>query len=566
MDSLTLELPYNYVLFKTSVTDANCNQNNGSILLEAEGSNLPLFYSLDNIHFQGSPQFNNLTPGLYNAYVKDNGGCMGQSGFTIGSGCMTITPTATPSTCGFGNGIIEVQASGGMPSYQYSLDGVQYTTNNRFTNLTAKSYTVYVKDASGKTVNTAVTVSNIAGPVLSGVDVTGTDCNSNTGSATIIAQGGTAPFQYVLNAVTFQSTPVFSSLPQGSYKFTVRDANACFDSYTAIIPVNSNLSVDAGMDQTICEGSSVTITATSNGNSFSWLPAGGLNNNTTLSPVASPTVTTSYVVTASVGVCKATDTITIHVNPAPVANAGKDTTICPQLQLVLNGSGGDFYSWSPSTYLSHTASANPVMSGAPAGTYLYSLSVQDNKGCASLKPATVKISVTLPVINAGRDTVALTGTPIQLAATDPGNYGFIKYQWSPAMGLNTANVPNPVVTTDHDVNYNVTAQAQNGCVASDDITIKVFKRIDIYVPTAFTPNGDGHNDILRAIPAGIKEFKYFHIYNRWGQLVFQTTNASKGWDGKLNSVLQTGVFVWIAEGMDYNGHVIKRKGTTVVIL
>lgn len=565
VDSLTVELPSNQVGFTMTVTDANCNQNNGSILISGSGTNLPLSYRITNTSFQSSPQFDNLPPGLYNAYVKDNGGCTSQSGFIIGSGCMTITPTITPSTCGFGNGIIEVQASGGVPSYQYSLDGVQYTTNNRFTNLTAKNYTVYVKDASGKIVSKPVTVSNIAGPVLSRVDVTGTDCNNNTGSATIISQGGTAPFQYVLNAVSFQPAPVFSSLPQGDYKFTVRDANGCFDSYTATIPVNSNLSIDAGKDLAVCEGSAVTIAAASNGNSFSWLPAGGLNSNSTLSPVASPTISTSYVVTASLGVCQATDTVTINVNPAPVANAGKDTTICPQLQLVLNGSGGNSYSWSPSTYLSQTSSANPVMSGAPVGSYVYSLSVQDNKGCTSLKPATVKVSVALPVINAGRDTVALSGSFVQLLATDSGNYGFVQYQWSPATGLSNANVANPVAITDHDVTYKVTAQTQNGCVASDEVSIKVFKGIEIYVPTAFTPNGDGHNDILRAIPIGIREFRYFNVYNRWGQLVFRTVNASTGWDGKLNSVLQTGVFVWVAEGIDYSGHAIKRKGTTVVI-
>jgi gliding motility-associated-like protein len=231
------------------------------------------------------------------------------------------------------------------------------------------------------------------------------------------------------------------------------------------------------------------------------------------------------------------------VNPAPVPNAGRDTTICPEQQLTLFGSGGSVYSWSPSSYLSNTSSPNPIMSGAPVGSYVYSLSVKDNNGCSSLKPASIKVSVVSPVVYAGRDTIVLSNTPVQLKANDPGNYGFVKYNWSPGAGLNNASISNPIAITNQDITYTVTAKTQNGCTASDNITVKVFNGIEIYVPTAFTPNGDGHNDILKAIAVGIKEFKYFNIYNRWGQLVFRTTNASKGWDGKRSGILQTGVFV-----------------------
>lgn len=79
-------------------------------------------------------------------------------------------------------------------------------------------------------------------------------------------------------------------------------------------------------------------------------------------------------------------------------------------------------------------------------------------------------------------------------------------------------------------------------------------------------DGDGHNDRLKAIPMGIREFKYFTIYNRWGTLVFQTSDPSKDWDGTLNGQLQpTGVFVWMAAGVDYQGALIQRKGTTILI-
>ena len=484
----------------------------------------------------------------------------------MGNNCLSVNTTVTNTTCGFANGSIDVQASGGLEPYKYSLDGVQYTSNNKFTVLRAIGYKVYVKDATGIVTTTDVTITNTPGPVLSAVNVTGTDCTTSTGTATIVSTKGTAPFQYVLNAVTFQPGPVFTSLAQGSYKFSVFDANGCFDSYSATIPINSNLVMNAGKDLAICEGASVTIVATSNGNSYSWSPSDGLNNASIVSPTATPNTTTTYIVTATLGTCTTKDTVTVMVNPAPNPNAGKDTTICPQQQLALLGSGGNVYSWSPSAYLSNASYPTPVMSGAPIGNYVYSLSVKDSNGCNSLKPASIKISVVAPVVNAGRDTVVLSGTHVQLKAIDLGNFGFVSYNWSPGVGLNNTGIFNPIATTDRDITYTVISKMQNGCTAIDDITIKVFNGIEIYVPTAFTPNGDGHNDLLKAIPVGIKQFKFLNIYNRWGQLVFQTTNPLNGWDGKVNGILQTGVFVWIAEGINYNGNLITRKGSTVLIL
>jgi gliding motility-associated-like protein len=89
---------------------------------------------------------------------------------------------------------------------------------------------------------------------------------------------------------------------------------------------------------------------------------------------------------------------------------------------------------------------------------------------------------------------------------------------------------------------------------------------DIIVPSGFTPNNDGQNDVLRPLPFGIKEFKYFSVYNRYGQLVFKTNRAGEGWDGTIQGQPQpTGVFVYVAEGIDYLGNKIFRKGTSVLV-
>ncbi len=96
--------------------------------------------------------------------------------------------------------------------------------------------------------------------------------------------------------------------------------------------------------------------------------------------------------------------------------------------------------------------------------------------------------------------------------------------------------------------------------------VTVYKGPDIYVPSAFTPNNDGLNDILRAIPVGIKEFKYFKVFNRGGQVVFATTEPSKGWDGRFKGFDQNvESFVWVAEGIDEGGNRILKKGTVTLI-
>jgi gliding motility-associated-like protein len=105
-----------------------------------------------------------------------------------------------------------------------------------------------------------------------------------------------------------------------------------------------------------------------------------------------------------------------------------------------------------------------------------------------------------------------------------------------------------------------------GCMDTDTIKVKVFEGPAIYVPNAFTPNKDSKNDVLKAIPIGLKEFKYFTIYNRYGQQVFTTTDAAIGWDGSFKGTEQrTGTFVWFAEGIDYKGTILQQKGTVILI-
>jgi gliding motility-associated-like protein len=146
------------------------------------------------------------------------------------------------------------------------------------------------------------------------------------------------------------------------------------------------------------------------------------------------------------------------------------------------------------------------------------------------------------------------------------NAGVTSYTWTPAAFLSDPTSATPKATLTADQRFIVSGTTPAGCQGSDDILVKVYKGPDIYVPSAFTPNNDGLNDLLRPIPVGIKDFKFFRVFNRWGQLVFATQDPQRGWDGKINGASQgTGTFVWMAEAIDYKGNLVTRKGVVSIV-
>ena len=147
--------------------------------------------------------------------------------------------------------------------------------------------------------------------------------------------------------------------------------------------------------------------------------------------------------------------------------------------------------------------------------------------------------------------------------------GGISYIWSPPTDINNIRIANPVVNPVQDTWYKVSVTGNNGCAAEDSILVKssiANANGNFYVPNAFTPNGDGVNDVFRPIPIGMKQINYFKVYDRWGQLMFSTTQQNAGWDGTFKGHPQDpAVFVWIAGGVDYQDKKITQKGTVTLI-
>jgi gliding motility-associated-like protein len=203
---------------------------------------------------------------------------------------------------------------------------------------------------------------------------------------------------------------------------------------------------------------------------------------------------------------------------------------------------------------------------ANPGNKTIQLTATASNGCRSL-PVSKSIFINAVHVFAGNDTIVLKESPFQLHAT-VSQAGTAPYtvSWQPFTGLDNSSIPNPGGMLEDDQVYLCKATTQEGCQAEDSVKVTVFKGSAVYVPTGFTPNGDGRNDVLRPYLAAIKELSFFSVYNRWGQLVFTTNQPGNGWDGTINGIQQpVGTYVWRLKAVDVVGNVYVRQGTTTLI-
>ena len=565
LSSLPIVVPVDCPLISAVASDETCGSKNGSISLSSSGGTAPYQYSIDGLTFNSNPGFASLPAGNYTITVKDAMGIANRTEVSIRNICPNVVATVTDGKCTANGGIITAQGNSGFPPYQYSIDGLNFQTSGVFSGLESGKYTITLIDSHALINTTSALVQNFPSPKISTL-VSTASCLNNDGQITINNSGGSSPFQYSVDGISFQSGNVFRNLSVGTYPTSIKDANGCTDSQNAVLALSNNLILQPNKQLEICEGNSGKLNIISNASSYSWSPQKSIDNASLQNPSVSPLQNTMYFVNASLGICSKEDSVMILVDGAPTAVVQPDTVLCYGQSVTLHGSGGLYYYWTPVTYLDNSSSSNPVVV-SPKSSISYSLKVVDSKGCSSLNPASVKVSVTPPSkLFAGNDTSIVMNQPFQLLAQDVNKSGFANYTWSPRDGLNNPFIANPITTLDHNTTYAVVASTPAGCIGTDEINVTVYKGPEIFVPNAFSPNGDGLNDILKPILVGIKEFKSFVVYNRYGEKVFYTSEKNRGWDGNLKGQQQKAdSFVWFAEGVDDKGNIITRKGSVLLL-
>ena len=280
--------------------------------------------------------------------------------------------------------------------------------------------------------------------------------------------------------------------------------------------------------------------------------------------MASPLNSTNYVLSVRSfgGGCLDTDTVVVLSS-----SVDKTMDVIGKLHFCVDNEDSAVFRVRPADsiqwYRNGTAiqGANDTLFKAPqSGTYYARL--WSNLGCViSTDPRNVKIDVPRKGITYPLE-YAVIDKPFPLQARPFG----AQVLWQPATYLSNPTSASTNFQGSTDQLYTIRLETIAGCVTVDTQQVKIVKSAEIYVPDAFTPNGDGLNDILRPVLMGIKQLKFFRVFNRWGQLVYETKTSRDGWDGRIKGVLQPhSVVVWVTEGVAVDGAVITRKGSAVLI-
>jgi gliding motility-associated-like protein len=206
---------------------------------------------------------------------------------------------------------------------------------------------------------------------------------------------------------------------------------------------------------------------------------------------------------------------------------------------------------------------NPVYSYPAPGTYPLKLTVS-NIQCPqtkSVKQVDVLIDAPAPATRYA-DVEAVMNFPEQLQARSIGN----TVLWNPTLNLDFATSYRPSFKGLASQLYYVQLKTRTGCLTVDTQFVKIKKKIQIYVPTAFTPDGNGNNEYLYPVLMGFQKLNYFRVYDRWGKMLFQSQTERPGWDGRINGVKQeTKTVVWMVEAVDVDGVTHRQQGTTILL-
>lgn len=253
--------------------------------------------------------------------------------------------------------------------------------------------------------------------------------------------------------------------------------------------------------------------------------------------------------------CKDTAVKQIRVDPLPQVTVTKDLLICKGDNTQLIANGGVRYQWTPKETLNNDSIYNPV--ATPDVNTVYTVSVTDTNTCR----ASAKITVTVqqPPVVALKDTTIIIGEVVRINAEAGAGFS---YHWAPPKGLSCVTCPNPKAQPLDSTLYTVTITDANNCFNTQrSMYIRVRAEYSVDVPKAFTPNGDNYNDVIYVRGWGIKQLHYFRIYNRWGQLVFESNDIKSGWDGYFRGQLQNmETYVYVVSALMFDDKTFTNRG------
>ena len=364
----------------------------------------------------------------------------------------------------------------------------------------------------------------------------------------------------------------FTPSQSGTYTVTGTGINGCLASASANVIVNASPVVSITGDKYLCPGSSLILKANTNGITNQWYFNGiAISGGDSPNIAANKEGVYSLVSTNSDGCSNkylVADTIQspiipnldFNINNSCVENVIKFTNLSSS-----NNSLPINWKWSFGDNSAESTLINPEYKYQKSGYYVVSLNAE-YAFCKTLNNSvSKKINIQEPTKGENYAIVFVEANrSVNLNARSIG----IDYKWIPGIGISDSTIANPIFNYSFDQLYKIQIIESSGCVVVDTLLVSIKKNLDevIFVPTAFSPNGDGQNDKLIPFFINMKKMVSFKVYGRWGQLVFQTQNQGEGWDGYINGVKQPlDTYFWICEIVDINDRIINKMGQTLLI-
>jgi gliding motility-associated-like protein len=436
-----------------------------------------------------------------------------------------------------GSGALTYSWSGGISN------GVNFTPSS------GNTYTVVGTDANGCTNTSSISIQVNPLPV---VTATASDNIICLGESLVLSGSGAVSYSW--SGGVINGTPISPSA-SSVYTVTGTDANGCTGTSSVSITVNPLPNVTAvALPDIICSGNSSTLTATG-ANQYSW--SGGVTNGVSFIPAATSTYTVTGVDmngcsnTATVGIT-VNNTLNVTISPAnPILCIGDD------IQLL--ASGASSYNWMPNTAISSTTIADPIVS--PTSTTTYTVTGSDAFGCTGSATITIEVIADPSVTVSKSGDIECGITSVQLSASGGNTFSW-EPSWlvtNPASAFTYTNITEPTTFT-------VTATI-GSCTVSDTIRVNVFNNDEaaIFIPNAFSPNGDGLNDCLTIRHKAKFSSYYFAIFNRWGQRVFEADVPEYCWDGQFqNEDAPFGSYYYFLRAETSCGKILKKGDISLI--
>jgi gliding motility-associated-like protein len=558
-NSFTVTQPLAPLTLSLTQQNVNCyGDSTGSINLTPAGGTTPYSYAWSgpNGYTATTEDLNNLPIGTYAVLVTDTNGCTASTQTTLSQplAALSLSEVHTNVSCFGGvNGSISISTAGGTAPYAYLWNNTQTTAT--VSGLPIGTYTVLVTDSLGCTATLSVTLTQPQAPLSVTSVVTDLIClNDPTGAIDVTVQGGTQGYTYSWS--NGPTTEDIDSLESGPYTLTVTDMLGCVLTTTievnnplnpmVVTPTQNNVSCHSYDDATLL----LTITGGQPVYDILWSTGDTVNYLDSLTPG-----TYSVLVTDAQG-CEEPLSFTV-TEPAPiVANFVPSTTFgCIPLDVTFtNVSTGPYTNstWDfGNTITQSTQNANTTLT--IPGCYSITLTVYNAIGCAD----TITMDSLVCVVPGPQASFSASSGVIDyftglLELTNTSLGSVISTFWTFGDGSPNSTVENPVhyypdqQPADYDVTLVVTDT--NGCTDTASAVFTLIELLNVYIPNTITIDGDGVNDVFLPVFSNpdIIESYQIQIYNRWGNLVFETDNAAEGWDGRYKGKrdVQLGLYNW----------------------